>query len=68
MSLETEVQDWLDQGIVPITDIEHVRTLMKKPEGTPQKIYDNLTRLIAEIGCLYMPFRDLPEVKQLLED
>jgi len=63
-----EVQEFLDKGIVQVRDVETVRYFIKRGEKTSQETYNTLTRIIANVGALYVPFRDLPEVRRLKEN
>jgi len=68
MSNEETAQEFLDKGMVQLKDVKLVRHFMTKPEETAQKTYDNLTRVIAEVGALWVPFRNLPEVQEVMKD
>jgi len=52
--------------IVQVTDAEAVKHFLKRGEKTSQETYEELARIIAECGALYVPVRELPNVKQAL--
>ncbi len=65
---EPSVKELLEGAMYPVHDVEEVRRVMKKPKHTSQETYDNFTRLTAETGALWLPFKDHPEVKKILEE
>lgn len=67
MSTQEEAQKYLDYGMVRVTDEALVRQYIPKADATSEETYNNLIRVIAETGCLLIAFRDLPEVRKLLE-
>lgn len=64
---EAKAQEVLDKGMVQLFNVKLVRHFMTKPEKTSQETYDNLTRVIAKVGALWVPFRELPEVEEVMK-
>lgn len=65
---EELAQKYLDEGMVQVKDEKTARHFLKRSANTSQETYDNLIRVIAEAGCLYIPFRGLPKVKEILNN
>lgn len=67
MNAERLAQRYIDEGFVRVRDPELVRKYLKPGQCRPQ-VYERLVQLIAETGALVIPFRELPEVQEVLRE
>lgn len=67
MNEEKLAQEYIDKGKVRVRDVALVKKYIKRGDKTTVKLYNRLCELIAETGALVIPFKDLPEVKDILE-
>ncbi len=61
----TEAQKLLDSGSYHVTDLVSVRRYLRKGLCS-QEIYEHLTKVIAQTGCLIVPFKEHSDVRKFL--